>query len=226
MPSTDVLRELIGVTLIDNNSRTSPSDIWRIEHQRSRFRKSPFTEKGLKSAECTPRKAYILTMNWNGKRETLSSRTRKTRLFFEQKNIEVPKTYSQSATNIIASKYFRGRIGTPEREESVREMIDRVAKTIATWGRHGGYFISETDASVFESELTSILVNQRAAFNSPVWFNVGIQKSPQCSACFINSVHDDMRSILGLAMTEGMLFKYGSGAGSNLSSLRSSKKKN
>ncbi|MFH1047688.1 MAG: LAGLIDADG family homing endonuclease [Patescibacteria group bacterium] len=141
---------------------------------------------------------------------------------FEQLAVEVPKSWSQSATNIVTSKYFRGEIGQPERETSVRQIMDRVAKTIADWGRKDGYFAGEEAATTFEAELTSALVNQRMAFNSPVWFNVGVSPRPQCSACFINSVRDDMRSILNLAVTEGMLFKYGSGTGSNLSSLRSS----
>jgi ribonucleoside-diphosphate reductase alpha chain len=144
---------------------------------------------------------------------------------FEQKGVEVPKGWSQGATNIVVSKYFRGEVGKPTRERSVRQMIDRVAGTIVDWGVRGGYFASENDAEVFGSELTHLLVNQAAAFNSPVWFNVGISPKPQCSACFINSVRDDMRSILNLAYTEGMIFKYGSGAGSNLSPLRSSKEK-
>jgi len=142
---------------------------------------------------------------------------------FEQLGVEVPKTYSQTATNIIVSKYFRGKLDTPERETSMRQVVDRVAQTISGWGKLGGYFQTEKDAETFEAELTSILINQKAAFNSPVWFNVGVNPHPQCSACFINSVQDDMRSILQLAVTEGMLFKFGSGTGSNLSSLRSSK---
>lgn len=142
---------------------------------------------------------------------------------FEQTGIEVPKSWSQTATNIVASKYFRGKIGTPDREDSVRQMVDRVVSTIAGWGRMDGYFETAEDAQSFENELTYILINQYAAFNSPVWFNVGVNPRPQTSACFINSVHDDMRSILNLSMTEGMLFKYGSGTGSNLSALRSSK---
>jgi len=142
---------------------------------------------------------------------------------FEQHGVEAPKWYSQTATNIIASKYFTGQIGTPGREFSVRQMVTRVAHTISDWGRYDGYFATAEDSEVFEMELTHILVNQMAAFNSPVWFNVGVNPHPQCSACFINSVQDDMRSILNLAVTEGMLFKYGSGAGSNLSKLRSSK---
>ncbi len=142
---------------------------------------------------------------------------------FEQKNVEVPSFWSQTATNIVASKYFRGRLGTPGREGSVRQLIGRVAGTIARWGKKGNYFLDEEEAETFESELTHILLHQMAAFNSPVWFNVGVEDRPQCSACFINSVQDDMRSIMQLAQTEGMLFKYGSGTGSNLSSLRSSK---
>ncbi|MBU0649165.1 adenosylcobalamin-dependent ribonucleoside-diphosphate reductase, partial [Patescibacteria group bacterium] len=142
---------------------------------------------------------------------------------FEQNGVEVPKSWSQTATNIVVSKYFRGKLGTAEREWSVKQMVERVAKTISDWGKCDGYFEAEEDARSFEDELTHILVNQLAAFNSPVWFNVGISPRPQTSACFINSVQDDMRSILNLATVEGMLFKYGSGTGSNLSNLRSSK---
>src|SRR5947208_4501911 len=130
---------------------------------------------------------------------------------FEQKNVEVPSFWSQTATNIVASKYFRGRLGTPGRESSVKQLIGRVAGTIARWGKKGNYFLDEEEAETFESELTHILLHQMAAFNSPVWFNVGVEDRPQCSACFINSVQDDMRSIMQLAQTEGMLFKYGSG---------------
>src|SRR5881409_725242 len=147
----------------------------------------------------------------------------KGQVIFEQNGVEAPSFWSQTATNIVASKYFRGRLGTSERESSVRQLLDRVAKTIAKWGLKGGYFQDEEEASTFEAELTYILLYQMAAFNSPVWFNVGVEERPQCSACFINSVRDDMRSIMQLAMTEGMLFKYGSGTGSNLSGLRSSK---
>jgi ribonucleoside-diphosphate reductase alpha chain len=144
-------------------------------------------------------------------------------IIFEQKGVEVPSFWTQTATNIVASKYFRGRLGNPEREHSARQLIDRVAKTISKWGRQGGYFTDEEEASAFEAELTHILIHQIAAFNSPVWFNVGVEDKPQCSACFINSIKDDMRSIMQLAMTEGMLFKYGSGTGTNLSPLRSSR---
>jgi len=142
---------------------------------------------------------------------------------FEQKDVEMPRFWSQMATNVVVSKYFRGHIGTPERESSVRQLIGRVVRTITQWGREGGYFASEGDGDTFRDELTHILLYQMASFNSPVWFNVGIEERPQCSACFINSVQDTMDSILGLAKTEGMLFKYGSGTGSNLSNIRSSR---
>jgi ribonucleoside-diphosphate reductase alpha chain len=144
-------------------------------------------------------------------------------IVFEQKDVEMPKFWSQMATNVVVSKYFRGHVGTPDRETSVRQLIGRVVRTLTSWGREGGYFASEADGDTFRDELTHILLYQMAAFNSPVWFNVGIEPHPQCSACFINSVNDTMDSILGLAKTEGMLFKYGSGTGSNLSSIRSSK---
>ena len=144
-------------------------------------------------------------------------------VIFEQKNVEVPKTWSMTATNIVASKYFHGKRGTPERETSVRQLIGRVARTISEWGVQGGYFASEENARVFQDELTHLLVHQMMAFNSPVWFNCGVEVKPQCSACFINSVQDTMGSILDLAKTEGMLFKWGSGTGSNLSPIRSSR---
>jgi len=142
---------------------------------------------------------------------------------FEQADVEVPESWSQTATNIVAQKYFHGRIGTPEREASVRDLVTRVVGTLGRWGREGGYFADEESALIFEWELAHLLINQMASFNSPVWFNVGIEPRPQCSACFINSVQDSMESILDLAKTEGMLFKFGSGTGSNLSSLRSSR---
>jgi ribonucleoside-diphosphate reductase alpha chain len=144
---------------------------------------------------------------------------------FEQNDIEVPVTWSQTATNIVASKYFRGQLGAPDREASVRGLIARVVDTIRSWAEAQGYFATPSDLEAFSDELTHLLVQQKAAFNSPVWFNVGIEKAPQSSACFINSVQDTMDSILGLARTEGMLFKFGSGTGSNLSSIRSSKER-
>ena len=142
---------------------------------------------------------------------------------FKQENVEVPKSWSQTATNIVASKYFHGKIGTSEREASVRQLIGRVVDTIVRWGEEGGYFADSASRDVFRDELTHLLVEQKMAFNSPVWFNVGCQPKPQCSACFINSVQDNMESIMGLTKTEGMLFKWGSGTGTNFSTLRGSK---
>ena len=173
----------------------------------------------------------------------------KGRTIFEQKNVEVPADWSMTATNIVASKYLHGQIGTPERESGVRALITRVAESIRDWGIAGGYFATPADAATFFAELSHLLLNQKVAFNSPVWFNVGCDRlepnsdaqnwhwnpatgkiefsvtgysKPQCSACFINSVNDSLDSILTLAKTEGMLFKWGSGAGSNLSSIRGS----
>jgi ribonucleoside-diphosphate reductase alpha chain len=142
---------------------------------------------------------------------------------FEQLGVEFPKSWSQNSTNIVAQKYFRGTLGTPERESSVRQMIGRVVDTIAGWGLKDAYFESDRDARVFADELTHLLVTQKAAFNSPVWFNVGVEKKPQCSACFILSVDDTMSSILNWYVEEGTIFKGGSGSGLNLSSIRSSK---
>ena len=136
---------------------------------------------------------------------------------FEQRGVEFPKTWSQNSTNIVAQKYFRGRMDSPERESSVKQMIGRVAGTIATWGSEGGYFASDDDARAFEDELTHILLHQMAAFNSPVWFNVGFEEHPQCSACFILSVEDTIESILDWNTKEGMIFRGGSGSGINLS---------
>ncbi len=141
---------------------------------------------------------------------------------FEQLGVEFPKSWSQNATNIVAQKYFRGQLGSPERESSVKQMVGRVAGTIAGWGRDGGYFASDLDADAFEMELTSILLNQKAAFNSPVWFNVGFEETPQCSACFILSVEDTMESILDWNTKEGKIFRGGSGSGINLSNIRGS----
>ncbi len=160
-------------------------------------------------------------VKWEQRDATITDH--KGQAIFEQKKVDVPSFWSQTATNIVASKYFRGRLGTSDRESSARQLLDRVAKTITRWGLKGRYFQDEEEAQTFEAELTHILLHQMAAFNSPVWFNVGVEERPQCSACFINSVQDDMRSIMHLAVTEGMLFKYGSGTGSNLSNLRSSK---
>jgi ribonucleoside-diphosphate reductase alpha chain len=142
---------------------------------------------------------------------------------FEQRDVEIPRFWSQQATNIVVSKYFRGQVGTPERERSVKQLIGRVVDTITEWGRANRYFAGEEDLQAFSDDLKHILVYQKAAFNSPVWFNCGFEKAPQCSACFINSVQDTMDSILTLARTEGMLFKFGSGTGTNLSPIRSSR---
>jgi ribonucleoside-diphosphate reductase alpha chain len=180
-----------------------------------------------------------------------SIQNEKGKTLFEQSNVEVPKEWSQTATNIVASKYFYGKPNSADRETSVKQLVSRVADTIADWGREGGYFQTEQDSHVFRAELTHLLVHQKAAFNSPVWFNCGLwhkygrslkgtgwfwnptrqrieqekeaYRHPQCSACFINSVEDDLESILNLAKTEGMLFKWGSGTGTNLSPLRSSR---
>jgi ribonucleoside-diphosphate reductase alpha chain len=142
---------------------------------------------------------------------------------FKQENVEVPKGWSQTATNIVASKYFHGKHGTPERENSARQLIGRVVNTVVRWGEEGGYFANSASRDAFRDELTHLLVEQKMSFNSPVWFNVGVQAKPQCSACFINSVQDSMESIMGLTRTEGMLFKWGSGTGTNFSTLRGSK---
>src|SRR6187397_3368651 len=142
---------------------------------------------------------------------------------FEQRGVEFPKFWSQTATNIVAQKYFRGRMGSPDRESSVKQMIGRIVDTVGAWGREGGYFADEDDAQTFEAELKAILVNQYAAFNSPVWFNVGFEETPQCSACFILSIDDSMESILDWIRREGIIFRGGSGSGLNLSRLRSSK---
>ncbi|MGA1569125.1 MAG: ribonucleoside-diphosphate reductase, partial [Ilumatobacteraceae bacterium] len=143
---------------------------------------------------------------------------------FEQLGVEFPASWSVNATNIVAQKYFRGTVGTPERESSLRQVIDRVANTITLWGREGGYFADDDEARTFLDELKYILVTQRAAFNSPVWFNIGVPGvRQQASACFILAVDDTMNSILNWYREEGVIFKGGSGAGVNLSRIRSSR---
>ncbi|MCA1682506.1 MAG: hypothetical protein LC685_00650 [Actinobacteria bacterium] len=141
---------------------------------------------------------------------------------FEQTGVEFPKTWSQNATNIVAQKYFRGQLDSSGREHSVKQMIGRVSGTIADWGRSRGYFASTQDGDTFEAELAHVLLHQMAAFNSPVWFNVGFEESPQCSACFILSVEDEMDSILDWNTREGRIFLGGSGSGINLSKIRGS----
>jgi ribonucleoside-diphosphate reductase alpha chain len=161
------------------------------------------------------------TVEWE--RRTALIGNDKGQVIFRQENVEVPKFWSQTATNIVTSKYFHGKPNSAERETSVRQLISRVANTIVRWGDEGGYFATPEAREAFRDELTHLLVEQKMAFNSPVWFNVGIQAKPQCSACFINSVQDSMDSIMNLAKTEGMLFKWGSGTGTNFSSLRGSR---
>src|SRR3954447_8084789 len=184
---------------------------------------------------------------------TASIKDEKGKAIFQQVDCEIPKGWSQLATNVVASKYFYGEQNTPERETSVRQLIDRVTRTLADWGRDDGYFASAADAERFYDELTALCLNQYGSFNSPVWFNVGIYhkygiegpannwrwdeetrsivrvegayKYPQGSACFIQSVSDDMEGIMKLAHSEAMLFKYGAGTGTDLSPLRSSREK-
>ncbi|MBD3291191.1 vitamin B12-dependent ribonucleotide reductase [candidate division KSB1 bacterium] len=162
-------------------------------------------------------------ITWKKRRAFISNEKGET--VFEQNDVEFPETWSQTAVNVVASKYFHGKTDTPQREHSVRQLVERVAKTIRNWGEKDGYFEDTEDADIFYRELTHLLAHQKAAFNSPVWFNCGVEAKPQVSACFINSVDDSMESILTLSKTEGMLFKWGSGTGTNLSPLRSSKEK-
>ena len=172
-----------------------------------------FTEEGIDPFD---------TIEWELRSATIANEKGET--VFEQTDVEIPKSWSQLATNVVVSKYFRGHIGTPERETSVRQLIGRVVGRIREWGEQGGYFATEEDARAYADELTYLLVHQKMAFNSPVWFNLGVADTPQqASACFINSVEDTMESIMDLAKTEAMLFKGGSGTGSNLSTIRSSK---
>src|SRR3989344_3820660 len=146
----------------------------------------------------------------------------KGKVFFKQDDVEVPEFWSQNATNIVASKYFRGKLESPERESSARQMDDRVVNTITAWGLKDGYFVTKQDAENFRQDLKFLMITQRGAFNSPVWFNVGVFDKPQCSACFILNVEDDLGSILRWYSNEGWIFKGGSGSGANLSRLRSS----
>src|SRR6266702_2898811 len=165
--------------------------------------------------------AYDL-IEWE--RRTAAITSEEGQIIFEQKDVEVPRSWSQLAINVVAQKYFRGSPGSPERETSVRQIVDRVVETLAAWGREGAYFATDEDAENWAQELRFLLVTQHASFNSPVWFNIGVPgRQQQGSACFINSVQDSMESILELVKTEGMLFKFGSGTGTNLSVLRSSK---
>jgi ribonucleoside-diphosphate reductase alpha chain len=171
----------------------------------------------------TPGRHPFDAVDWERRSASLASD--KGEVIFEQNDIEVPRAWSQMALKVVASKYFYGAPGSAQREGSVKVLLTRVATTITRWGTELGYFASPEDATSFEMELLHLLVHQKASFNSPVWFNMGVEERPQCSACFINSVEDTMDSILELAKIEGKLFKYGSGTGTNLSPLRSSKEK-
>jgi ribonucleoside-diphosphate reductase alpha chain len=160
-------------------------------------------------------------IEWEARTATILNE--KGKVVFEQANVEIPKAWSLMATNVVVSKYFRGPLGSPQREQSVKQLIGRVVNTISGWGRKDGYFATDDDAQAFADELTHILVHQLACFNSPVWFNCGIEERPQCSACFILSVDDTMESILDWYRKEGVIFKGGSGSGVNLSRIRSAK---
>ena len=161
-------------------------------------------------------------IQWEKRKASITNE--KGEVIFEQKDVEVPSSWSMLATNVVVSKYFRrASDSNGGKENSVRQLVGRVVETIFRWGKDGGYFATPEDAETFKDELTHLLVQQKSAFNSPVWFNCGVEEKPQCSACFINSVVDRMEAILDLAKTEGMLFKWGSGTGTNLSPIRSSK---
>ena len=200
-------KELANVKTADEQSQTGQ------EQHGLRFERY-FTKPGVHPFE---------EIEWELRTAVISNE--KGEKVFEQKDVEIPKSWSMTATNVVVSKYFHGQLGTPNRERSVKQLVQRVANTICEWGFKQKYFASEEDAEIFYNELLYLLVNQYMSFNSPVWFNVGVEERPQCSACFINSVQDSMDSILTLAKTEGMLFKWGSGTGSNLSTLRSSREK-
>jgi len=163
------------------------------------------------------------TVEWEHRSAVISGE--KGDVVFEQHDVEIPKPWSQLATNVVVSKYFRGPLGTPQRESSVRQLIGRVVRTMRGWGEAQGYFATPADAETFADELTYLLLHQMAAFNSPVWFNVGVEPKPQCSACFILSVKDTMESILDWYRREGIIFKGGSGSGVNLSAIRSAKER-
>jgi ribonucleoside-diphosphate reductase alpha chain len=212
--------------------------------------RTPCTQGGLTFSRrfSTPSVSPYDELQWELR--TASITDNKGNTIFEQKEVEAPVDWSVTATNIVASKYLHGQLGTPERETGVRQLVGRVVETIRDWGQAGGYFATPEDAAIFHDELVHMLLTQKVAFNSPVWFNVGCDRlepdaegqnwhwdpstggvrfsatgyhNPQCSACFINSVEDSMAGIMDLAKTEAMLFKFGSGTGTNFSSLRSSK---
>ena len=221
----------------------------QIQTSNAAFQSSPRAKQGLTFARRFSRDGVSPYEEVQWERRTASITDTKGNTIFEQKDVEVPADWSMTATNIVASKYLHGQLGTPERETGVRQLVGRVAETVRDWGMVSGYFATPVDAAIFHDELVHMLLTQKAAFNSPVWFNVGCDrlepdadgqnwhwdpvtggvqyaatgyKNPQCSACFINAVDDSLDSILTLAKTEGMLFKWGSGTGTNLSSLRGS----
>jgi len=203
---------------LDRHEKAIPSENGTMKAKRPRFGEGPglvfprfFTKPGVDPFD---------TIEWDVRSARIASEKGET--VFEQTDIEVPAFWSQLATNVVASKYFRGQPGTSERERSVKDLITRVVDAIVWWGDEGAYFATQDDLHAFRDELKHLLVYQMASFNSPVWFNVGIEAKPQASACFIVSVEDTMQSILGLAKTEGMIFKFGSGSGTNLSPLRGS----
>lgn len=178
---------------------------------------------GLKVPRCFTRAGVSPYDEVEWELRTASISNEKGKVVFEQTSVEIPKAWSQMATNVVVSKYFRGSLGTTQREHSVRQMVGRVVRTITEWGVKDGYFAAAEDAQAFTDELTAILLHQRACFNSPVWFNCGIEEKPQCSACFILSVDDTMESILDWYRKEGIIFKGGSGSGVNLSKIRSAR---
>ncbi|MBN2326285.1 MAG: vitamin B12-dependent ribonucleotide reductase [Candidatus Omnitrophica bacterium] len=209
--------------MIDSNRVDAAPNAKRQEDRDDKKQTPRLSSKGLKFQRVFTQKGVdpFSTVEWEKRDAKISGD--KGEVIFEQKNVEIPKTWSQLAANVVVSKYFRGSMNTPQRENSVRQLISRVVDSIASWGDRQMYFASAEDRDAFKDELIHLLLHQYASFNSPVWFNVGVEKNPQCSACFINSVEDKMESILELARTEGMLFKFGSGAGSNLSPIRSSR---
>jgi len=226
-----------------------PMNESQVQTSSAAFQSSPRAKQGLTFARRFSRDGVSPYEEVQWERRTASITDTKGNTIFEQKDVEVPADWSMTATNIVASKYLHGQLDTPERETGVRQLVGRVAETVRDWGMVGGYFATPIDAAIFHDELVHMLLTQKAAFNSPVWFNVGCDRlepdadgqnwhwdpvtggvqyaatgyrNPQCSACFINAVDDSLDSILTLAKTEGMLFKWGSGTGTNLSSLRGS----
>ncbi len=220
-PTYADVREVVNLTFIDHNLMHVAKAYLQHDVDKYEVEKEPSFGQGVSFERhfTTPGVHPYDAIEWELRDARITNE--KGEIIFEQKDVEVPAAWSQAATNIVVSKYFRGKVGDSDRECSAKQLISRVATTMANWGRYDGYFNTPEDADIFEAELTHLLINQMCAFNSPVWFNVGVVSRPQCSACFINSVEDDMRSILNLCTTEGMLFKGGSGTGTNLSTLRS-----